>query len=90
LAAPLFLFVSAAGFIVANSMAGAMAGFPERAGAVSALVGAIHYGSGIFAAALVGAFADGTPWPMGWVIALGGVGSFVCAALLRKVQAARA
>ena len=86
LVAPLFLFVSAAGFIVANSMAGAMAGFPERAGAVSALAGAIHYGSGILASALVGAFADGTPWPMGWVIAVGGLGSLVCAALLAKSQ----
>jgi DHA1 family bicyclomycin/chloramphenicol resistance-like MFS transporter len=86
LVAPLFLFVSAAGFIVANSMAGAMAGFPECAGAVSALAGAIHYGSGILASALVGAFADGTPWPMGWVIAVGGLGSLVCAALLAKSQ----
>ena len=34
-----------AGFIIANSIAGALASFPERAGAVSALVGAIHYGT---------------------------------------------
>jgi DHA1 family bicyclomycin/chloramphenicol resistance-like MFS transporter len=78
---PLFLFVSAAGFIVANSIVGAMAGFPKRAGAVSAFAGALHYGSGIFGSALVGAFADGTPWPMGWVIALMGIGSFACASL---------
>jgi MFS transporter, DHA1 family, multidrug resistance protein len=82
LAVPLFLFVSATGFIVANSIAGALADFPERAGAVSALVGAIHYGSGIIGSALVGAFADGTPWPMGWVIALAGIGSLLCARLL--------
>ena len=69
---PLFLFVSATGFIVANSIGGALAGFPQRAGAVSALVGAIHYGAGIVGSALVGGFADGTPWPMGWVIALAG------------------
>ncbi|QND44834.1 multidrug effflux MFS transporter (plasmid) [Rhizobium lusitanum] len=88
LVVPLFLFISATGFIVANSIAGALTDFPERAGTASALVGAIHYGSGIFGSALVGTFADGTPWPMGWVIALAGIGSFVCARSLassRKV-----
>ncbi len=82
LVVPLFAFVSATGFIVANSIAGALADFPERAGAVSALIGAIHYGSGILGSALVGAFADGTPWPMGWVIALTGIGSLLCMRLL--------
>jgi MFS transporter, DHA1 family, multidrug resistance protein len=82
LALPLFLFVSPTGFIVANSIAGALADFPERAGGVSALVDAIQYGSGIIGSALVGAFADGTPRPMGWVIALSGVGSLLCARLL--------
>jgi MFS transporter, DHA1 family, multidrug resistance protein len=78
----LFLFVSATGFVVANSLAGAMAQHPDRAGAVSALVGAIQYGCGIAGSALVGFFADGTPWPMGWVIALSGVGSLASALLL--------
>jgi DHA1 family bicyclomycin/chloramphenicol resistance-like MFS transporter len=94
LAVPLFLFVSATGFIVANSIAGALTDFPKRAGAVAALVGAIHYGSGIIGSALVGAFADGTPWPMGWVIALAGIGSLLCAWLLvpagKSVSAAAA
>lgn len=79
---PLFFFVSATGFIVANSIVGALAGFPERAGAVSALIGAIHYGSGILGSALVGALADGTPWPMAAVIAVTGVGSLLCARLI--------
>ncbi|MCJ2088130.1 multidrug effflux MFS transporter [Methylobacterium sp. E-005] len=76
---PLFAFISATGFVVANSVSGALSGYPERAGAVSALVGAIHYGSGILGAGLVGAFADGTPRPMGWVIALAGLGSVASA-----------
>ena len=82
LALPLFVFASATGFIVANSIAGALSDFPERAGAVSALVGALQYGSGIIGSGLVGAFADGTPWPMGCVIALAGLGSFACAMLI--------
>ena len=82
LVVPLLLFVAMTGFIVANSIAGALASFPERAGAVSALVGAIHYGSGIIGSGLVGAFADGTPWPLGWVVALTGLGALASACLL--------
>ena len=79
LAVPLFAFIAMTGFIVANSIAGALTDYPERAGSVSALVGAIHYGSGIVGSALVGVFADGTPWPLGWVVGLAGIGSAVCA-----------
>jgi DHA1 family bicyclomycin/chloramphenicol resistance-like MFS transporter len=86
LAVPLFAFVAMTGFIVANSIAGALSSFPERAGAVSALVGALQYGTGILGSAMVGAFADGTPWTMGWVIALLSVGSAVCTWLLVPSQ----
>jgi DHA1 family bicyclomycin/chloramphenicol resistance-like MFS transporter len=82
--ATLFLFISCTGFIVANSVTGALADFPARAGSVSALVGALQYGGGIAGSGLVGLFADGTPWPLGWVIALAGIGTLSCAALLRK------
>ncbi|WP_238539294.1 multidrug effflux MFS transporter [Pseudomonas sp. GM55] len=76
---PLFLFVSATGFIVANSIVGAMSAFPEFAGATSALVGSLQYGTGILGSGLVGTFADGTPRPMAAVILLFGVGSLLCA-----------
>ncbi|NTG90642.1 multidrug effflux MFS transporter [Agrobacterium rhizogenes] len=79
LVVPMFLFVSATGFIVANAVAGALADFPNRAGAVSALVGAIQYGGGILGSALVGFVADGTPWPMGWVVGISGLGCVACA-----------
>jgi DHA1 family bicyclomycin/chloramphenicol resistance-like MFS transporter len=85
---PLFLFVSANGLIVANAIAGALDGLPERAGAVSALMGAAQYGTGILGSALVGIFADGTPWPMGCVIALFGIGSLLCAVFLVPTPAA--
>jgi MFS transporter, DHA1 family, multidrug resistance protein len=79
LVVPLLVFVSATGFIGANLVVGALASSPRRAGAVSALVGAVQYGSGMIGSALVGAFADGTPRPMGWVVALAGLGSAACA-----------
>ena len=62
LAAPLLLFIAATGLVVANSIAGA----------VSALVGAPQYGAGIVGSGLVGVCADGTPWPLGWVVAVCG------------------
>lgn len=76
---PLFVFISATGFIVANSIVGALESYPERAGAVSALVGTLQYGTGILGSALVGLLANGTPWPMGYVIAAFGTGSLACA-----------
>nr|WP_278045715.1 multidrug effflux MFS transporter [Rhodocyclus gracilis] len=87
---PLFFFASATGFIVANAIVGAMDGYPEQAGAVSALIGATQYGTGILGSAAVGYFADGTPFPMGVSIALFGMGSLVFSCGLkpqRKPQA---
>jgi MFS transporter, DHA1 family, multidrug resistance protein len=84
LAIPLFVFVSWSGLIVANSIGGAMQDFPERAGSVSALVGALHYGSGIVGSAAVSTFADGTPTPLAIVVAVAGIGSFASLALLPR------
>ena len=83
---PLFIFASTTGLIVANSITGAMALFPERAGAVSALTGALQYGSGILGSGLVGLFADNTPWPMGWVIGFCGIGCLVSTRLLLPIR----
>ena len=82
LVAPLFLYVSMHGFIVANSVAGALAAYSRQAVATSALVGAMHYGTGVLSAAMLGWFADGTPWTMGWIVGLGGIGSLATAVLL--------
>lgn len=82
LVVPLFVFASTTGLIVANSITGAMALFPERAGTVSALTGALQYGSGIIGSGLVGVFADKTPWPMGWIIAVCGIGCLLSTLLL--------
>ena len=79
LVALLFVFVSATGLIVANSVIGTLSRAPTRTGSASALIGALQYGSGIFGSALIGFCADGTPWPMGWVIGLSGLGTAICA-----------
>lgn len=69
LVVPLFFFASATGFIVANAIVGALDDYPERAGSVSALIGAIQYGTGIIGSACVGYFANGSPFTMGMTIA---------------------
>ncbi|WP_256823397.1 MULTISPECIES: Bcr/CflA family multidrug efflux MFS transporter [unclassified Pseudomonas] len=76
---PIFFYMSMNGLIVANSVAGALAFFPHRAGSASSLVGAMHYGSGIFSAALVSWLADGTPKDMALVMGGAGIGCLVAA-----------
>ena len=71
---PIVLFVSTTGLIVTNSIAGALEDFPRQAGAVSALTGSVQYGSGMLGSAAIGLLADGTPWPLGLVIAITAVG----------------
>ncbi|AHN73185.1 multidrug effflux MFS transporter [Pandoraea pnomenusa] len=60
----LFLFMSLRGIITANSVAGALANHPTRAGAAAALVGSVQYGFGFAAGGLLGLFNDGTPRPL--------------------------
>jgi DHA1 family bicyclomycin/chloramphenicol resistance-like MFS transporter len=79
----LFFFASATGFIVANAIVGALDSYPERAGSVSALIGAIQYGTGIIGSACVGYFANGTPFPMGLTIAGFALGSLLFAVGLK-------
>jgi DHA1 family bicyclomycin/chloramphenicol resistance-like MFS transporter len=79
LVGPLFFFASATGFIVANAIVGALDCYPEKAGSVSALIGAIQYGTGIIGSACVGFFANGTALPMSLTIACFSLGSLLFA-----------
>jgi DHA1 family bicyclomycin/chloramphenicol resistance-like MFS transporter len=81
-----FLFTAMNGLILANGVAGALSSVHQRAGTASALLGAIQYGSGMVGSALVGLLADGTPAPMGAVMAVAGVGCFACVLITRRVR----
>lgn len=83
MALSLWLFTAINGFISANAISGALADHPTRAGAVSAVMGSIQYGSGVLGSAVAGLFATGSPWPMGAVIAASGLGNLACAFFLR-------
>lgn len=77
IAVPSFVILSMLSPIGANSISGALALFPERAGSAAALAGAMQFGMGAVAGAAVGWFADGTPGPMSIIMA-----ASVAAALL--------
>ena len=89
LVVPLCLFVSCIGLIAANAITGALNLYPGVSGSVSALIGASQFGAGVVGSALVGILADGTPWPLGALMAFFGVGSMLCAmALVPRAGAA--
>lgn len=56
-----FLFMSLRGIITANSVAGALANHPTRAGAAAALTGCVQNGAGFLAGLMLGAINDSTP-----------------------------
>lgn len=74
-----FVFFSMNGIIAATSTAAAMDAVPNMAGSASALIGSLQYGSGIISSLLLALLSDGTPWTMGWIIALFTVASAVMA-----------
>ncbi|CAN5225862.1 Bcr/CflA family multidrug efflux MFS transporter [soil metagenome] len=84
LVVPIVVFMSMNGLIVANSVAGALAGFPERAGTASSFLGALHFGSGIVSAWVVGALSTGTPSAMAWVMGVSGMASLAAAMIARR------
>ncbi|MBS0364182.1 MAG: multidrug effflux MFS transporter [Proteobacteria bacterium] len=71
----LFLLLSTYGFMQGNTMAGALNVDPRRAGAISAMMGAVSFGTGALASAAAGVLHDGTPRPMALVMFVALVGS---------------
>ncbi|MNE59905.1 bicyclomycin/multidrug efflux system [compost metagenome] len=75
--------------MLANSISGALSCLPQFAGSASALAGAMQYGAGIFGSALVAILADGTPWPLGLVLAICGLGCLLSGMWVLKAPGAR-
>jgi DHA1 family bicyclomycin/chloramphenicol resistance-like MFS transporter len=82
LVAPLFVMISMNGAVVANAVAGALSAYPRKAGAASAVVGAMQFGMGILTTAMTGWFANGTAIPFAAIIAVSGVGGLAAAMFL--------
>ncbi|HWL72226.1 MAG TPA: Bcr/CflA family multidrug efflux MFS transporter [Geminicoccus sp.] len=70
---PLFLAIASLGLLMPNTTAIAMASFPDRAGAASALLGTVQFSLAAAASSLVGMLHDGTARPMATAITIGAV-----------------
>jgi DHA1 family bicyclomycin/chloramphenicol resistance-like MFS transporter len=68
LVAALFVLISTIGFVMGNSMAGAISSAGPQAGAASALVGVMQFVFGTIGSACVGFFPDQLGRSMGVVI----------------------
>jgi DHA1 family bicyclomycin/chloramphenicol resistance-like MFS transporter len=90
LVAPIFVIISMNGAVVANSISGALSAFPRKAGAASAVVGAMQFAMGILSTAMTGWFADGTAFTFAWIIGLMAVGGLFATFLLNTRSAAAA
>jgi MFS transporter, DHA1 family, multidrug resistance protein len=82
LVVPIFVLISMNGAVVANAVAGALSAYPRKAGAASAVVGAIQFGMGIMTTALTGWFANGTAFPFAAIIAVAGIGGVLAGVFL--------
>lgn len=71
----LFCLLASYGFMGGNTTAGALNVDPRRAGSISALLGALSFGTGALASALGGLLHDGTPRPMALVMLVALAGS---------------
>ena len=83
---PVFIFFSMNGIIAATSTAAALDTVPNVAGSASALMGSLQYGSGIISSLLLALLSDGTPWTMGWIIAVFTLASAVMALTTRVTK----
>ncbi|HEX2278383.1 MAG TPA: hypothetical protein VHN13_14840 [Candidatus Tectomicrobia bacterium] len=70
---PLFIYVGSLNLISANAAAHALGYFPKIAGTTSAVLGAVQFGLGALAGALVSLLHGGSAVPMAAVVAAAGV-----------------
>ena len=80
---PMFLVMASFGFNQSNATVGALGVDPLRTGAISSLFGSASFAAGATAAAVAGAFRDGTARPMAFVI----VGALLCAVVTLRTLA---
>lgn len=71
----LFLVLASYGFMQGNTTAGALNVDPRRSGSISALMGALSFGTGALASTFAGTLHDGTPRPMAVIMLVALAGS---------------
>ena len=86
LVVPEMIYFAGIGLVLPQSMAAAMAPFPERAGAASSLAGFVQMVCASAAGAAVGAFVGGGAMPLVTASALSGLGALAIFAGTRRVR----
>jgi DHA1 family bicyclomycin/chloramphenicol resistance-like MFS transporter len=85
--APMIFYMAAAGIVMPQAMAGAMAPFAQHAGAASALLGFVQMSLAAATGVLVGHLHDGSPLSMATAIALSGLLTLAaCLGLWRRAD----
>jgi len=87
LVASMALYVCGLGLVQPQAMAGALAPFPERAGAASSLLGVGQMSFAAVVGAAVGQMLGTTPWPLVIPVAAMGVLTFATWVLTRTLRA---
>jgi DHA1 family bicyclomycin/chloramphenicol resistance-like MFS transporter len=83
---PEMIYFAGIGLVLPQSMAGAMAPFPERAGAASSLAGFVQMVCASAAGAAVGAFVGGSAMPLVTASALSGIGALAIFAWTKSAR----
>jgi MFS transporter, DHA1 family, multidrug resistance protein len=82
------IYLAGMGFVLPQTMAGALTPFPDRAGTASSLMGFTQQSSAALAAALIGLYLGHSAWPVAGTIAAMGCLSFLIWAMTRKARGA--
>lgn len=85
---PMAVYLAGLAMILAQSIAGAMTPFPERAGAASSLFGFVQQSIASLCGAVVGALLGQSAWPLVIVVALMGCATLLLWMLTRGVRRA--
>jgi DHA1 family bicyclomycin/chloramphenicol resistance-like MFS transporter len=88
LVAAMTIYLAGMGFLLPQTMAGAMTPFPDRAGTASSLMGFTQQSSAAIAAAAIGLYLGQSAWPVAGTVAAMGCLSLLIWALTRRVRAA--
>lgn len=81
------VFLAGMGFVLPQTMAGALTPFPDRAGTASSLMGFTQQTCAAIGAAIVGDYLGASAWPVVGTVATMGCLSFLIWATTRRVRA---
>jgi DHA1 family bicyclomycin/chloramphenicol resistance-like MFS transporter len=83
---PMMVYGAGVGWVLPASSAAAVGAYPDRAGAASSLLGVIQMCVAAGIGALVGHLLDGTARPMGFAIAVCGLGTLAAILSMRRAE----